>query len=589
MPQEEGLLGSPWVVEVDSVFFALSTPSQSEGAEGAKNAGRPGNRVFQGAFVLSAAPCVNVCGNAENGQNRIHGEKPEGPRKEKKTMRRLMMCLGVVAFVASPAMAGVSLTEIPAFAEDGTSYGQCLTPDGKYIGGWSDSKGFVWDAVNGIRQPWGGSYMTNVSGIAYRNPVGCPQELLVFGYDAGWPAMNASTDGGLTWSKRRKTNWPSSRGVNIGANGTMQSIGDDTAYAACWSKDSDAQMGIIKMWGCPWQYQGDTKGTPRGKKACMYGVSGTGLAAGRRLGATGYRNYKCQYEGDGGLSCAFFYGLHPTKVLDGTAWSVARDGSKIGGVSPVGDGRPGNWPYLSDGTPGGAVELPTYSDTGGSSSNAWVYGVGPNGDLACGHNYRGMEKAVYWDASDADPANWTITDLTELCDDAGALGRFTYNLRRAYGISVDESNGDILIVGRGVINDPVRYRGFLLRICEPLALAADILPNDDPNDFVVQKKTPGKSRLPIEVYGSAEFDVADVDLDSVKVAGVSPVKISNDQDMNNDGYADLVIHVNRRELIDALSLVDDGVPVDVVITGAAAGGCPCFEATDVVVPQPTED
>ena len=507
-------------------------------------------------------------------------------------MRRLMMCLGILAFVASTAMAGVSLTEIPAFSETGTSYGQCLTPDGKYIGGWSDYKGFVWDAVNGIRQPWGGSYMTNVSGICYRNPADpCPQELLVFGYDAGWPAMNASTDGGLTWSKRRKTNWPSRRGPNIGANMTMQSIGDDTAYATCWSKDSDAQMGILKMWGCPWTYQGDTKGTPRNKNACMYGVSGTGLAAGRRKGSTGYRNYKCQYDGDGGLSCAFFYGLHGSKVLDGTAWSAARDGSKLGGVSPVSDGRPGNWPYLSDTTPGGAIELPTYSDTAGSSSNGWVYGVGPNGDLACGMNYRGMEKAVLWDASDADPANWTVTDLTELCNDAGALGRFTYNLRRGYGISVDESNGDILIVGRGVINDPVRYRGFLLRICDPIAPAADILPSDDPNDFTVQKKADSKARLPIEVYGSAELDVADIDLGSIRVAGsVIPVKVSNDGDENHDGYADLVIHVNRVDLINALDLSNEiGNVVDVVITGAAAGGCPCFEATDVVIPQPTED
>lgn len=500
-------------------------------------------------------------------------------------MRRLMMCLGVVAFVVSPVMAGVSLLELSVQPGNTFGEGTCITPEGAFIGGNQSVGGVMWDvSTNTSVRPLAGSYNSSVSGIAWRTPTGGgPVELVVHGLNSGLFSMNATTDGGLTWSKRR-WNEPGGGDPRIGATNTMQGFGGETVYATGWNRYY-TQMLVAEMSG-NYSMQFDKKSISGSKKSCMYGCSATGLAAGRRKGTTGYRNYKCQFDGDGGLSCAFFYGLHGSNVLDGTAWSVAADGSKIGGVSPVSDGRSGNWPYLSDGTPGGAIELPTYPDTGGSVSNGWVYGVSPNGDYACGHNYRGMEKAVLWDASDADPANWTITDLTELCDDAGALGKFTYNLRRAYAVTVAD-NGDILVTGRGVINDPVQYRGFLLTICEPIALAADILPNDDPNDMVVLKKADSKARLPIEVYGSEEFDVADVDLGSIRVAGtVIPVKVSNDGDENNDGYADLVIHVNRVDLINALDLSNEiGNVVDVVITGAAAGGCPCFEATDVVIPQ----
>jgi len=124
-------------------------------------------------------------------------------------------------------------------------------------------------------------------------------------------------------------------------------------------------------------------------------------------------------------------------------------------------------------------------------------------------------------------------------------------------------------------------------VCVPVLATMDVLPSNDPNDFTVLKKADSKARLPMEVYGSEELDVADIDLGSIRVAGtVIPVKVSNDGDENMDGYADLVIHVNRVDLINALDLSNEiGNVVEVVVTGVAAGGCPCFEATDVVIPQ----
>jgi len=96
----------------------------------------------------------------------------------------------------------------------------------------------------------------------------------------------------------------------------------------------------------------------------------------------------------------------------------------------------------------------------------------------------------------------------------------------------------------------------------------------------------GGGRLPIEVYGSELVDAADIDLTSVLVAGVSPVKAQNDIDYDGDGLVDLKVHINRRDRIDPLSLdaePEDAV-VDVELTATRLSDGWAIEATDVVIP-----
>ena len=154
------------------------------------------------------------------------------------------------------------------------------------------------------------------------------------------------------------------------------------------------------------------------------------------------------------------------------------------------------------------------------------------------------------------------------------LGSFdTIKFRAPNNDAAQRCVDDIFLVA-GVLTGP------------PIPLDMDILPNDDPNNFTVLKKADSKARLPIEVYGSAVVDASDIDLDSIRVAGtVIPVKIQNDIDYDGDGIVDLKVHLNRVELINALDLANEpeGAVVDVVLTGAAVGGCPIIEATDSVV------
>ncbi|MBI4580755.1 MAG: PEP-CTERM sorting domain-containing protein, partial [Planctomycetes bacterium] len=156
--------------------------------------------------------------------------------------------------------------------------------------------------------------------------------------------------------------------------------------------------------------------------------------------------------------------------LDGTflgeGFAVSGDGTRAYGMSPVSDGRPGNWPFMIT-NPGASqtiVELPTFPDTGGSVTNGVVYGASMDGQYASGMNYRGTEKAVLWDT-----VNMTITDLTDYFSGQGMLGNFT-RLSRAYSVAADGS-GNIWVTGQGVWTPDggaTNYtRGFVALIPEP--------------------------------------------------------------------------------------------------------------------------
>jgi hypothetical protein len=389
-------------------------------------------------------------------------------------MRRFILFLGVLAFVTSSAMAA-SLIQIPEI-ETGTNCGNAITPDGKYVGGQSPSKGFVWDATNGTRQPWGGSYLGSVTGIGYRQPVGGPQELVLHGSDAGWHGMPASTDGGVTWSKRRRTFFPNSNSApdfgpynTLGGNTTS-----DKAYAALWWQSGGTYRQYVdEMSGNPWTWQIDSKDAPT--EAKMHGCSSAGLAVGYRKDVNGKQAYRCQFDGDGGLAAGW------VTDLDADGQSVLYDASddaevntptgRVGGFSQVSDARTGWFPYVYDYDTSTASELPILVPGEDYATTGVVYGMAPDGRYAVGMDYsNGIELAVMLNLTDPNPANWTVLDLTQFATDNGILGNFTYNLRRATAMGYNDQ-GQPVITGRGVINNPIEYRAFVLTIPEPATLS----------------------------------------------------------------------------------------------------------------------
>jgi len=116
----------------------------------------------------------------------------------------------------------------------------------------------------------------------------------------------------------------------------------------------------------------------------------------------------------------------------------------------------------------------------------------------------------------------------------------------------------------------------------------DIKPGSDPNSI----NTKSRGVVPVAILGSDSFDVTDVDVTTLTFGpdGASPVHDLSDpetydehlQDVNDDGFLDLVSHYSQKEVG---LCVDD---TEATISGTLLDGTP-FEGTDSVRPLHAPD
>jgi len=129
-----------------------------------------------------------------------------------------------------------------------------------------------------------------------------------------------------------------------------------------------------------------------------------------------------------------------------------------------------------------------------------------------------------------------------------------------------------------------------------LAVEVDIKPGSCPNPLNVKSK----GVLPVAELGSAEFDVFNIDPASIRLEGVAPVRSSYEDlatpvsDKTDDcgcttegpdGYIDLTLKFNMKEIVEALGEVNDGDLLELILTGALTevfDGTP-IEGSDCVV------
>jgi hypothetical protein len=114
-----------------------------------------------------------------------------------------------------------------------------------------------------------------------------------------------------------------------------------------------------------------------------------------------------------------------------------------------------------------------------------------------------------------------------------------------------------------------------------IMLKMDIKPQSCPNRLNVKSR----GVLPVAILGSADFDVNDVDVSSVELEGVSPLR-SSIEDVSTpvadplcgcttdgaDGFDDLTLKFDSRDIVAALGLVNDGDQIVLTLTGNLLDG-----------------
>ena len=121
----------------------------------------------------------------------------------------------------------------------------------------------------------------------------------------------------------------------------------------------------------------------------------------------------------------------------------------------------------------------------------------------------------------------------------------------------------------------------------------DIKPTSCPNPLNVS----GKGVLPVAILGSDELDVNDIDLATVQLAGVSPLR-SSVEDVTSpledpqedcecstagpDGFEDLTLKFEKQLIVGTLGAVDNGDVITLEITGELLDGTP-FAASDCMI------
>ena len=148
--------------------------------------------------------------------------------------------------------------------------------------------------------------------------------------------------------------------------------------------------------------------------------------------------------------------------------------------------------------------------------------------------------------------------------------------------------------------EATNFQGLYL---QQLTVVLDIKPRSCPNPLNVKlfEKPPKKAKskkggvLPVAVLGATDFDVHDIDISTLLLEGVAPLRHSYEDvaspvddgeecectTAGPDGYVDLTLKFEKAEIVAALGSVSHGDVIPLTLTGELLDGTP-FEATDCV-------
>ena len=170
--------------------------------------------------------------------------------------------------------------------------------------------------------------------------------------------------------------------------------------------------------------------------------------------------------------------------------------------------------------------------------------------------------------------------------------------RKGHALAYDSARGKAIMFGGSPSRPPQDvFLGDTWEYSGPptVQVRVDIKPQSCPNPLNVKSN----GVLPVALLGGT-IDLAEVDLDSIKLEGVDPLRISpvlvdaakpfegnftgdcSDCTTGFDGEMDLILHFDSRSIVNALGNVSDGDCVVATLTGEFKNGGESFEGKDVV-------
>jgi hypothetical protein len=134
---------------------------------------------------------------------------------------------------------------------------------------------------------------------------------------------------------------------------------------------------------------------------------------------------------------------------------------------------------------------------------------------------------------------------------------------------------------------------FLRPFLKPVLAAVDIRPGSCPNPLNVKSR----GVLPVAVLGSQDFDVINIDIASIRLAGVAPIRSSFEDvaapvsDASEcecstegpDGFTDLTLKFETQEIVEAIGEVDHGDELVLQLTAVLSDQTPVNGSDCVVI------
>ena len=196
--------------------------------------------------------------------------------------------------------------------------------------------------------------------------------------------------------------------------------------------------------------------------------------------------------------------------------------------------------------------------------------------------YQNSSFSISSSTNSYDSSSYLFVSVNQSSSGSGTLGAFTVGVNAVNWLDLTKATpGDLLMTfsGNAGASGTVKIATIMENYNVPIDVLIDIKPGACPNPLNVKSN----GVLTVAILGTYSFDVADIDIASVELNGVAPLR-SSIEDVSNpanveycndfgiDGHDDLILKFDTQEIAASLSDVTDGDEIELILTGALSDG-----------------